>query len=323
MTTTKLEPGPPPMHDPQGIYSLGELARPALHAMVGRSAELFADPGAHARPLEHRQVGMLFTRSSTRTRTAFTSGVLRLGGAPVSYGPHDLQTASGESLADTGAILGMMLDLLVVRTAGPVAELRELSAHGGIPVINAMAAEEHPTQGICDLATIAMARGCVDGTRLLYIGEGNNTAVALAHGLSAYPGCEVTFVTPPGYGLPPGVLARAAQRGAASGTSLAEFHSMTRLPHAVDIVYTTRWQTTGTTKPDAGWRETFRPFFVNAALLARWPGALFMHDLPACRGEEVAAEVLDGPASIAWPQARMKLASAMAALEWAAAILPA
>lgn len=319
MRTVKLEPGPPPAREPSGIYSLAEITRPALHAVVGRSCELFADPAAHRRPLAGRQAGILFTRSSTRTRTAFTCATTALGGTPVPFGPNDLQTSTGESLADTGRILGMMLDLLVVRTAGPVAEMRTLSAHGGIPVINAMAAEEHPTQGICDLAAIALARGAVEGTRLVYIGEGNNTAVALAHGLSQYPGCQATFVTPPGYGLPPGVLARAAQRGAASGTSLAEFHSMTRLPQAADIVYATRWQTTGTVKADPDWREAFRPFFVDAALMARWPGALFMHDLPASRGEEVSAEVLDGPSSIAWPQAQMKLASAMAVLEWAAA----
>jgi ornithine carbamoyltransferase len=181
-----------------------------------------------------------------------------------------------------------------------------------------MATEEHPTQGICDLAAIQLARGSVNSTHLLYIGEGNNTATALAQGLSYYADCQVTFLTPPGYGLPPGVLAAAAERAAAAGTTFEERHTMDRLPEHADIVYTTRWQTTGTSKADPAWRELFRPFFVDAALLDRWPGAQFMHDLPAHRGEEVSAAVLDGPRSVAWSQARMKLSSAMAALEWAA-----
>jgi ornithine carbamoyltransferase/carbamoyltransferase len=265
-------------------------------------------------------VGILFTKTSTRTRTAFTAGTVRLGGIPITYGPADLQTATGESLADTGRVFGAMLDVLVVRTAGPHAELVELATAAEIPVINAMTAEEHPTQALCDLATLA-AHGLLRGVRLLYVGDGNNTAVALAYGLALVEGAVVTFATPPGYGLPGDVLARAGARAARAGVDgavLSEVHDMTALPRDVDVVYTTRWLTTGTTKPDAAWRETFDPFRIRPALMARWPGAWFMHDLPAHRGEEVVGEVLDGPHSLAWSQAEMKMYSAMALLERAA-----
>ncbi len=267
-------------------------------------------------------VGVLFTHTSTRTRTAFQTGTVRLGGTPVAYGPHDLQLNTGESVADTGRVFGAMLDLLVARTAGPLDELRELSRTGHLPVINAMAAEEHPTQGVCDLAALTLAFGDLSGIRLLYVGEGNNTATALAHGTATVPGAHATFATPPGYGLPEDTLARAQKTAEATGAVLTEVHDPAHAPSDTDVVYTTRWQTTGTSKPDVSWREVFRPFHVDSEFMLRWPHALFLHDLPAHRGDEVAGEVLDGPRSLAWTQATMKLPSAMAVLEHTVGLLP-
>jgi ornithine carbamoyltransferase/carbamoyltransferase len=190
---------------------------------------------------------------------------------------------------------------------------------GRLPVVNAMAAEEHPTQGVCDLATMLMRFGSLEGISVLYVGEGNNTASALAHGLSHIPRSRAVFATPSGYGLDPHVLAAAVQRAAGAGGSVREVHDMDDLPSDVDVVYTTRWQTTGTVKADPDWRERFRPFHIDERLFGRWPEATFMHDLPAHRGEEVSGAVLDGPRSIAWQQAEMKLTSAMAVLEWVVA----
>ncbi|MEU2059155.1 ornithine carbamoyltransferase [Streptomyces sp. NPDC013455] len=307
----------------RGLFSLAELEPAHLHHLVARSVQLFRDRGAHDRPLRDRVVGVLFTRTSTRTRTAFHSATVRLGGTPIAYGPGDLQLNTGESVPDTGRVFGAMLDLLVARTAGPLAELRELSRAGGLPVVNAMAAEEHPTQGVCDLAVLLLAFGDLSGIRVLYTGEGNNTATALAHGLATVPGAHVTFATPPGYGLPADALAAARKSAAGGGARIEEIHDLADAPAEVDVVYTTRWQTTGTSKPDPSWREVFRPFHVDGALLARWPRALFLHDLPAHRGDEVAGEVLDGPRSLAWTQAAMKLPSAMAVLEHGSGSLPA
>ncbi|OON72751.1 ornithine carbamoyltransferase [Streptomyces tsukubensis] len=307
--------GAPGVAQERGLFSLAELKPDALLRLVERSVELFRDREAHDFPLRDRVAGVLFTRTSTRTRTAFQTGIVRLGGTPVAYGPHDLQLNTGESVTDTARVLGSMLDLLVARTSGPLDELRKLSSAGGLPLINAMATEEHPTQGVCDLATLALAHGDLSGLRVMYIGEGNNTAVALAHGMAMVPGARVTFVTPPGYGLPGGVLAAARGIAGAAGAELAETHDVADAPTEVDVVYTTRWQTTGTDKGDPDWRETFRPFHVDAALMRRWPDASFLHDLPAHRGDEVAGEVLDGPRSLAWTQATMKLSSAMAVLE--------
>ncbi|MEV6551101.1 ornithine carbamoyltransferase [Streptomyces sp. NPDC051597] len=314
--------GAPASGPERGLFSLAESPPEQLSGLLARSVELFRDRDAHDRPLEGSVVGVLFTRTSTRTRTAFHSGAVRLGGSPLSYGPDDLQLNTGESVTDTGRVLATMLDLLVARTAGPLEHLRELSRAGRLGVVNAMAAEEHPTQGVCDLAVLTLAFGDLSGIRVLYVGEGNNTATALAHGLAAIPAAHVTFATPPGYGLPEQALAAARKNAEATGARIGEIHDLAQAPDEADVVYTTRWQTTGTSKPDPSWREVFRPFHVGAALLRRYPDAVFLHDLPAHRGDEVAAEVLDGPRSLAWTQAAMKLPSAMAVLEHTIGLRP-
>ncbi|MFI2345755.1 ornithine carbamoyltransferase [Streptomyces sp. NPDC019443] len=309
-------PGQVPEH---GLFSLADLEPALIRELSTRSVELFHDRNAHARPLDGRVVGVLFAKTSTRTRTAFTVGVVRLGGTAVPFGPNDLQLNTGEALEDTGRVLGSMLDALVIRSAGPMDDLRVLSRQGRIPVINAMAAQEHPSQGVCDLATLRLVFGDPAGVRLLYVGEGNNTAVALAHVLAVIPDARITFATPAGYGMPESELRVAVRRAEAVGGVIQQIHDLALAPEEVDVVYTTRWQTTGTHKVDPAWREAFRPFHVDSALLDRWPSASFMHDLPAHRGEEVSGEVLDGARSLAWTQASMKLASAMAILEWAVA----
>lgn len=297
------------------FLTLAELTSSRLDDLAQRACTFYRDPGDHDSPLRGLVVGILFAATSTRTRTAFTVGTIRLGGAPYTCSPTELQLATGESLADTARILGAMLDALVIRTTGGIAELRALAEAGALPVVNAMAREEHPTQGVCDVATMTLHAGDLSGVKLVYLGEGNNSATALARALALIPDASATFVTPPGYGLPADILREAQTRARTSGGTIVETHDLDAVPDAADFVYTTRWQTTGTTKADPSWRETFRPYYVDERMMARWPSALFMHDLPAHRGDEVAGSVLDGPRSIAWSQGKMKLASAMAVLE--------
>lgn len=299
------------------LLTLSALGDDDLRWIVERGAAIAGDRRAaeRARPLAGRVVGIYFRKTSTRTRTAFSAGALRLGASIVSYGPQDLQENTGETAADTGRVLSGMLDVFVARTTGTMAELAAYADQSRMAVVNAMSAREHPTQALTDLATIAAHFGRVDGIRLRYIGEGNNTAVALALGLTRFPGTTLHLNTPAGYGLPADVVAEATQLAKASGATFVEHHDMTPCPDA-DIVYTTRWETTGTVKPDADWRERFAPFQVNEAVLDSQPGAILMHDLPAHRGEEVTAGVLDGPRSIAFQQADNKLHTAMAVLEW-------
>jgi len=300
----------------QHCLSLMDLSFEQLDYLVRRSAWY---AGAHSvghRPLSGRVIGSYFAATSTRTRTAFASAALRLGAAHIAYGPADLQLNTGESMPDTAQVLSRMLDGLVVRTAADPGPLRVLAGQDRMAVINAMTGDEHPTQAIADLSMMLRRFGQLDGLRVLYVGEGNNTAVALAYALSRYPKARLQLATPSGYGLPPGVLATAAAQAGQVDGAVVEYHD----PHAgdadCDVVYTTRWQTTGTSKADPDWRRAFVPFQVDDAVMARHPRAVFMHDLPAHRGDEVTGEVLDGPASIAFEQAEQKLNSAKAVLEW-------
>ncbi|WP_034263758.1 ornithine carbamoyltransferase [Actinospica robiniae] len=298
----------------RSLISIDDLSDTDLRRIVERGRR-FAD-GERAAPLAGKVVGTYFAKTSTRTRTAFSSGALRLGAGVVPYGPGDLQTNTGETYEDTGRVFARMLDVLVARTAGDPAQLRGWAAEGGMSVVNAMTADEHPTQALADLTTLLGHFGRLEDLRLLYIGEGNNTAAALALALTRIEGFEFEVRTPPGYGLDPAIAARARNQAEASKGAFAERHDMDELPEALDVIYTTRWQTTGTTKPDPNWREIFAPFQVVRDLWQTSPEAVFMHDLPAHRGEEVTSEVLDGPQSIAFQQAANKMYSAMAVLEW-------
>ncbi|MEU2426292.1 ornithine carbamoyltransferase [Streptomyces sp. NPDC007851] len=298
------------------LISIDDLADGDLYALVARGAEFSAGAAGRPAPLAGDIVGVYFSKTSTRTRTAFSSGALRLGARLIAYGPGDLQLNTGETSEDTGRVMSGMLDVLVARTAGDPAEMRAWAAQNRMAVINAMSADEHPTQALTDLTTLWRQFGRVEGLRVLYVGEGNNTATALSLALTRFPGVEFELRTPPGYGLPPYHRERAAEQAARYGAVFRERHDMTDLPADLDVVYTTRWQTTGTSKPDPDWRTVFAPFQVTGALWETSPKAVFMHDLPAHRGDEVTAEVLDGPASVAFQQAENKMHSAMAVLEW-------
>ncbi|MFE4516519.1 ornithine carbamoyltransferase [Kitasatospora sp. NPDC056783] len=298
------------------LISLEDLTDAELRSVVARGAEFSAGAGTADRPLAGAIAGIYFRKTSTRTRTAFSSGALRLGGQIIGYGPDDLQLNTGETTEDTGQVFSRMLDVLVARTAGETAELRGWADQERMSVVNAMSADEHPTQGLTDLTTLLRRFGRIEGLRVLYVGEGNNTAAALALGLMRYQGVELELRTPEGFGLAADIRDKALARAELSGARLTERHDMDGVPADQDAVYTSRWQTTGTSKADPLWREKFAPFQVTTGLWESSPKAAFLHDLPAHRGEEVTAEVLDGPASIAFDQAANKMYSAMAVLEW-------
>ncbi len=301
------------------LISTKDLTDAELRALVERGAEFSRGSVRSGDQLAGLVTGIHFLKTSTRTRTSFSAAALRLGARLISFGPGDLQTNTGETLEDTAEVLSRMLDLLVVRTAGDPAELRAFARQDRMAVVNAMTADEHTTQAIADLTTMLAHFGRVEGLRVCYVGEGNNSAAALALTLSRYPDVQLELRTPPGYGLYPRVLDRAQRNARTSGARVSETHSMASPPRGVDIIYTTRWQTTGTSKPDPGWRDVFAPFQVTSALWDHSADAVFLHDLPAHRGEDVTAEVLDGPHSLAFDQSENKMYAAMAVLEWCAA----
>lgn len=301
------------------LLTLADVGAAGLAELVRDSLDIAAGRAGRDRPLDGKVVGIYFRGTSTRTRTAFTAGALRLGAGTVAYAPRDLQIETGETVSDTGRVLSGFLDALVVRTNGPRAELEALAAQERMAVVNAMSEDEHPTQAVADLVTIGEALGRLRGVHVLYVGEGNNSAAALALAVALTPGMRLTVVTPKGYGLPSGVLEQAGELAREHGSAVEHHHDAAQLPRGVDVVYATRWQTMGVPKPDPDWRERFRPLSVTAELMARVSkpsGTIFMHDLPAVRGEDVTDEVLDGPQSRAFRQAEHKMTSAMAVLRW-------
>jgi ornithine carbamoyltransferase len=300
------------------LLSIAQLGPEDLAYLVNRSASFASGDAGRARPLEGRSVGIYFTGTSTRTRTSFTIAALRSGAGTITYGPSDLQIVTGETIADTARVLAGFLDALVIRTNDSIAEMQAFAQQDEMAIINAMSEGEHPTQAIADLSTLKETFGRLDGLHVLYLGEGNNTAASLALAVSLTPGMRLTLVTPEGYGLPSDVLDTAQTIAREHGALIEHHHDVQRLPAGVDAVYTTRWQTMGVPKAEIGWEEKFKPYSVSPELMAQVSksSTIFLHDLPAVRGADVFDEVLDGLQSRAFRQARHKLFSAMAVLEW-------
>ncbi|HEX8282841.1 MAG TPA: hypothetical protein VF588_05780 [Pyrinomonadaceae bacterium] len=304
------------------VISLTDVGPAELPRLVDDALAISAGLGAQDQPLKGKIAGIYFRGTSTRTRTAFTAGAIKLGAQVIAYGPNDLQLVTGETIQDTTRVLSGFLDFLVIRTNAPVSEMRELGSQDRMAVVNAMSDNEHPTQALADLVTIKEALGRLNDVHVLYLGEGNNSAAALALAAAMTEGMRLTIVTPEGYGVPDEVLECANVYARRSGSVVEQHHDAAALPRRVDVVYTTRWQTMGVPKGEEGWEAKFRPYAVTRQLMARVSkpsGTVFMHDLPAVRGAEVTDEVLDGPQSVAFRQARHKMTSAMAVLKWCAA----
>lgn len=303
------------------VLSITELGAQNLAHLVNESLLISAGDQKVKRPLEGKVVGIYFRGTSTRTRTAFTVGATHLGATTIAYGPNDLQIVTGETIDDTARVLANFLDVLVIRTNQSVAEMRALANQEQMSIVNAMSDSEHPTQAIADLVTLREEFGRLDGVHVLYLGEGNNTAASLALAVAQTPGMRLTLVTPEGYGLADEILETAKQFAGVHGANVEHHHRIDQLPANVDAVYTTRWQTMGVPKADPNWQAKFEPFRVTRALMERVSkpsGTIFLHDLPAVRGGDVDDEVLDGPQSRAFRQARHKMTSAMAVLDWCA-----
>lgn len=287
------------------------LCRRAIRIKHGRR-----DP----QTLRGRTVGVYFPETSTRTRTGFQVGAGRLGATAVHFGPSDLQTNTGETLDDTARVFAGYMDVLVMRTRG-AEEMKAFAQHSTLSVINALSAEEHPTQALTDLATMLEHFGRLEGLDVLYCGGGDQSAAALALAMGRIRGTRLTLATPAGYGLAPDVLATARALAAQHGATVEQTHDAGAVPRGVDVVYTSRWRERGVSKGDREWRSGFHPFRVGRELMERVShrGTVFMHDLPAVRGEDVEDEVLDGPQSLAWVQAQQKMFSAMSVMEWCGA----
>jgi ornithine carbamoyltransferase len=272
-----------------------------------------------ARPLEGpRAVALLFDKPSTRTRLSFSVGVAELGGVPVVLDAATSQLGRGEPVADTARVLERQVAAIVWRTFAQ-ASLEEMAAHSRVPVVNALTDLLHPCQVLADLLTVAERTGvaALPGTVLAYLGDGaNNMANSYALG-GAVAGMHVRIATPPTHLPDAAVLDAARERARATGGSVTVVHDAAEAVAGAGVVATDTWVSMGQEAQAAERAVPFLPFAVTTELLAAAaPGAGVLHCLPAYRGKEVDAELLDGPGSWVWDEAENRLHAQKALLFW-------
>ncbi len=258
-----------------------------------------------ARILAGSVVGLLFEHPSTRTRVSFESAAMRLGANVLYMRPDELQLKRGEPIKDTARVLSGYLDALVYRTSDHDA-LVELAEHASIPVINALSNVEHPTQALSDLAAIEDAKGSLEGLKLAWIGDGNNVCHSLMLAC-ATAGMNLSIATPTGYQPSAEIAQKANELAQKYNSKIWYTDDPSEAVEEADVLYTDVWVSMGQDAEQAQKMMDFEGFQINDELLAKAKAdAVVMHCLPAHRGLEITADVLDGPKSIAWKQADYK-----------------
>jgi len=297
------------------FVDLFDLSSDDARALLRRAALLKSQlaRGIRTAHLPGRTLGMIFEKPSLRTRVSFQAAIGQLGGTAIFLRDKDVGMGSRETTADFARVLSQYVDALAVRTFAH-ATVEELARHASVPVINALSDLAHPCQAMADLMTVEETLGPLEGRSLVFVGDGNNVARSLALA-SALLGVQFALAAPPGYEFPESF--RAAFHRKFPDVPLVVDHDPGNALIGADAVYTDVWASMGQEHEAEERRRTFAPFQVNAKLLAMAkPGAIFLHCLPAHRGEEVTAEVLDGPQSRVLVQAANRLHFQKALLLW-------
>jgi len=254
------------------------------------------------RPLRGRTLAMVFQKPSNRTRVSFEVGMYQLGGHALSLSPQEIQMGKRETPSDTGRVLARYIDAIMVRTFDH-GELEELAGAADVPVVNGLSDTHHPCQALADLLTVREEFGALENLKISYVGDGNNVAHSLAIAC-ALTGAELAIAHPEGHGPDPGVVETATELGAAPLLT----HDPREAATGARVVYTDVWASMGQEAEAAERKERFAPFQVNEELMGHAAeDAIFLHCLPAHRGEEVTAGVIDGPRSRVFDQAENRL----------------
>lgn len=282
------------------FLAIPDLARDELLGLLGL-AERMRRGAYAARPLAGRTLAMLFTKSSTRTRVSFEVGTFQLGGHALFLSGRDVQLGRGEPVADTARVLSRYADGIMIRTFAH-AEVEELARHAGVPVINGLTDFLHPCQVLADLLTIRQHLGGVEGRRVAWVGDGNNMANSWLD--AAYRlGFDLALACPEGYEPDPVLLERAQ-----SVACVTLVRDPREAVEGADVVSTDVWASMGQEEEQEQRARVFARYQVDTALMDRARReAIFLHCLPAHRGEEVTAEVIDGPRSRVWDEAENRL----------------
>jgi ornithine carbamoyltransferase len=288
------------------FLSLHDITISEMEALLDLAEEVKAHPEAFVIALQGKMAALIFEKPSLRTRVTFEVGFEQMGGHAVYLAPGDVGLGKRESVKDVAHNLSRWVDVLVVRTFAQKL-LEEMAFEASIPIINALTDQLHPCQAIADLMTIREAKGELKGLHLVYVGDGNNVAMALAHATGKV-GMHFTIVCPPGYEPIADLLTEARADAESTGAEIEVVHDPKEVLSTADAVYTDVWTSMGQEKESEERRRVFAGYQVNETLMDLAPAeALFMHCLPAHRGEEVTDQVLDGLQSVALEQAENRL----------------
>lgn len=296
------------------LLKTSDLSAADLAYLLRRSAKFKAKPLGRRSVLAGETVCCYFDKPSTRTRISFETAVVHLGGTPLSLSSRDLQLGRGETLEDTARVISRYSRALVVRTFEDV-QIERLAAAATIPVINALTDGHHPCQSLADLLTILEHKGTLSRIKIAYLGDGNNVAVSLAQA-AVLAGATIAVASPEGYALPEDIVQGARAVADRHGGSVLVTNDPAEAVRDADVVYTDVWLSMGHSENERAERHrALLPYQVNAAAMRKAKkDALFLHCLPAHRGEEVTAEVADGPQSLIFDQAENRLWTSMAIL---------
>ncbi len=292
------------------FLTLNDATPDELNRLIGRAIELKAlqRAGTVYQPLAGKVMGMVFEKSSTRTRVSFEVAMVQFGGHAIFLSPRDTQLGRGEPIEDTARVLSRMVDVVMIRTYAHE-QIERFAAQSQVPVINGLTDLYHPCQLLADIQTYVEHRGSIAGRTVAWIGDGNNMCNSYINAAARF-GFKLRIATPEGYEPDPELLA-------AAGGDVELLHDPLAAADGADLITTDVWASMGMEDEQQQRLRDFAPYQVTDAVMAAAKGdALFLHCLPAHRGEEVAASVIDGPCSQVWDQAENRLHAQKALLEF-------
>ena len=284
------------------FLTLDSVGREGILANLKLAGHLKSIKGMARDALDGGRLGLIFDKPSTRTRVSFEAAAWGLGMLPIALRPDELQIGRGESIADTSRVLSRYLSALAIRTFEQ-AKVEELARHASIPIINALTDDHHPCQALADVMTIGEEFGDFSGLRVAFIGDGNNVCHSLIQA-AGHLGFTLAISTPEGYEPKPDIVAAARVNCTKNGGGIEVGHDVHSAVRGADAVYTDVWASMGQEKEREERARIFTGYCVDGALMKlAAPRAIFLHCLPAHRGDEVTDEVMDGPQSRVWDEA--------------------
>ena len=297
------------------LISLNDLSTQEIIELLDLADKLKKEnkEGREHHILKGCTLGMIFSKSSTRTRVSFEVGMYQLGGSALFLSSNDIQLGRGEPISDTAQVLSRFLNGIMIRTFKH-SDVTELAEFASIPVINGLTDDEHPCQVLADLQTIREHKGGLKGLKLAYIGDGNNMAHSLLHGC-AKTGVDIAVASPDGYTCGEKFVEDAKVAAALSGSSVLMTNDPVEAITDADVVYSDTWASMGQESEKELRAKIFAPYTIDKKLFANAKkDAIFMHCLPAYRGYEVTEDVIDGPNSVIFDEAENRLHAQKAVL---------